>query len=398
MRLNAIRILSLGVLFTLVACTGNKREVETPRPGSANTDSALILPSPTGTKVPTVSPPATHTPDVTPLPETHLPLVTGQVVEGYGRHDPIPGLSLWIAPQTSGYPVAGTTDTNGRFQLTDLPVGEVITINVGPHLSFPVLLTSTYQTVDLGVLKCPTMHPPNVYYWTPYAVRDLAQLTSRGEKLSFVVCKQDALWQRPTEAEQRDYVWSKTPFRERETNYLRLRFQDSAILYDSIDLFYQGFTEGLRLDALGAERIYLSGLWTAASSPVELSDCVYTPEALEDLFERKQIEVWLLGYRATEVYALGAADADIDEDTWCDSHERTCTARPGYHYAVVVQPAPGYQAIRFDGHQSAMAVHVMVEGREITQLPQRGSATIFKSSRCVSKTVRWGLARNKTRQ
>lgn len=388
MRFNAIRILSLGLLFTLVACTAvDESEAETVLSGQDNTKSAITSPSPTSTSTltptpsattpfpatnistPTPSPSATSISGDTPLTETQHPLVTGQVVQSYGRHDPMSGLPLWVAPRSSGYPADATTNDDGRFQLTDLPIGETITINVGPHLSFQLRLTTSQQTVDLGVLKYPLIHPPNMYYWTPYVVRDLTQLTSQGEKLPFAVCKHDASWQRPTEEEQREYVWSKSPFREREVNYLQSRFQDSAILYNSVDFSHQVFTDGLRLDDLGAERTYLSGLWTAASSPIELSDCSYTPEVLKDLFERRQIEVWLLGYRATEVHVLSTEDAELDEDTLCDSRERICTARHGYHYAVDVQPAAGYQVIRFDGHQSVMTVHVMAEGKEIAQLP-----------------------------
>lgn len=51
------------------------------------------------------------------------------------------------------------------------------------------------------------------------------------------------------------------------------------------------------------------------------------------------------------------------------SQARDCTMRPGYHYGVYVQPARGYQVIRFQGHQSSIAVHIMTETEEIIHLP-----------------------------
>lgn len=338
------RMAELVLLSILVACTSTPASVPPASPAPAE-DLA--------------------TPEVSPTVPSG-PTVVGRVVEGYGDHQPIPGLPLWLGQTSSGDPVA-ETDSEGRFELRNLPVDRMITVN-SSHLDFRVTLTSA-QTVDLGTLKYPLTHPYNYYYWSPYPLRDPAQLTAEGEALPFTVCKQETAWQRPTEALQREHVWSQLPFRERGEDWLRAWFQRPAALYDTIDLFRQSFPGGPRLDDVGADHVYLIGLWTAESGPLEASACPYTPEALEALLERNLIEVWLLGYQATEVRRLSMEDADLDEDTLCAPQERTCTLRPGTHYAVRVEPAQGYQVIRFAGRPAPITVHVLVEGEKLAQLP-----------------------------
>ena len=338
------RIVGLVLLLTVAACTAAHT---TPPMTSLSTRSSIDEPM----VISTVPGGAT---------------VVGRVVEGYGRHRPISSLPLWPGKESSGEPLT-TTDANGQFELTNLPVGQTIYVN-GSHLTFQMMITS-HQTVDLGILKYPLIHPYNYYYWTPYPLQYLAQLVLEGESLPFSVCKQDDTWQRPIEEEQRQQVWCKRPFQNLGQTSLQSWFQRPVALYDTIDMFGQSFPDGPRLDDLGAEQVYLLGLWTAAPGPLESSKCPYTPEALEALLDRSQVEVWLLGYQATEVQALSTENADIDEDALCDSRVRNCTMRPGYHYAVHVQPAQGYQVIRFKGYQGAIAIHVMVEGEEIAQIP-----------------------------
>jgi len=293
--------------------------------------------------------------------------VSGRVVEGYGGHRPVPGLPLRLWDREPlGEPLA-VTDANGEFVLTSLPVAQKVYINSGA-LTFQVIATSS-PAVDLGTLKYPLMHPYNYYYWIPYPLQDSTQLILEGASLPFSVCKQDATWQRPTDEAQRARVWSHLPFNDREATWLQAWFRKPALLYDTIDIFTQSFPDGPRLDELGSEQVYLSGLWTATSGPLISSECSYTSEKLTSLLDRSQIEIWLLGYRALEIRSLSTEDADIDKECVCDPQARDCTMRPGYHYGVYVQPARGYQVIRFQGHRSSIAVHIMTETEEIIHLP-----------------------------
>lgn len=306
--------------------------------------------------------------DVTKTAETPVTgIATGRLVEGYGAHRPIGQQPLRLQKEKQLEDPIATTDDQGTFVLKDLSLGQQITLNSG-HLTFQVTVTSLYTT-DLGIISYPLMHPYNYYYWTPYPLRNLSQLMREGSILPFSVCKRDTTWRRPTETTQQEYVWARPPFNERGTAWLRPWFRQPALLYDTIDLFHQSFPGGPSLDDLGAGHVYLSGLWSAQSGPFTESDCDYTPEALTALLERQQIEVWLLEYRATAVHALSTEHAIVDEESICDFQKRSCTLRPGYHYAISVEPAEGYQVIRFPGEPSPISVHVMAGMDEITQLP-----------------------------
>lgn len=329
------------ILLLLTACTATRPEISNIPPHTNNVPKTAVTPV-TG-------------------------IATGRLVEGYGAHRPIEQQPLWLQNEKQlGDPIT-TTDDQGTFVLKDLPLGQQVALNSGP-LTFQVTVTSLYTT-DLGTIFYPLMHPYNYYYWTPYPLQNLSQLLREGSTLPFSVCKRDTTWRRPTETTQQEYVWAHPPFNERDTAWLRSWFRQPALLYDTVDLFHQSFPGGPRLDDLGSGHVYLSGLWSAQFGPFIDSDCDYTPEALTSLLERRQIEVWLLEHRATAVQALSAEHAIVDEASVCDSQDRSCTLRPGYHYAISVEPAEGYQVIRFTGEPGPISVHLMAGRDEITQLP-----------------------------
>ncbi|HEX9923861.1 MAG TPA: hypothetical protein VGD99_14480 [Anaerolineae bacterium] len=99
--------------------------------------------------------------------------------------------------------------------------------------------------------------------------------------------------------------------------------------------------------------------------------CSYNGRDLEELLNRRLLEVWLLGYRATEVQRLDKEAIDYSEAALCNPQESTCTKRPGHHFVVRVTPSSGYQIIRFPGVEDVLVVHLMDEdGQELLELPQ----------------------------
>jgi hypothetical protein len=274
--------------------------------------------------------------------------VTGRVVLGYGNHSPVEDLPLWIGTQSQGEPTTRTS-ADGEFTLIDLPIG---TVNiVDDHLTFQVPVTSSGERIDLGLLKYPLMHPPTYYMQEPSLLTNLSIL-SEGQSVQFSVCLTDNAWSRPTEQEQRNQVWSKRPFNQQGDQHLKWWFRQPAAIYDTMDIFTQSFPDGPRLDDLASDWLYLLGMWTGKRlSP---SECSYDSQALDDLLDRKQIEVWLLDYRANSV------------------------RRVGEHFAVEVSLAKGFQIIRFAGNEGAVAIHVVMNDREIIRLPKfcRGAANL----------------------
>ena len=53
----------------------------------------------------------------------------------------------------------------------------------------------------------------------------------------------------------------------------------------------------------------------------------------------------------------------------CDPSERSCAVHPGYHYAVQVEPASGFQIIRFSGEQDVVSIQILESGKELLSLP-----------------------------
>ena len=79
----------------------------------------------------------------------------------------------------------------------------------------------------------------------------------------------------------------------------------------------------------------------------------------------------MLGYRASGVGRLDKDAIEYDASALCDPAQRSCTQRPGYHFAVHVKPADGFQVIRFPGVEDVVAVHLVDKyGKELVQLPQ----------------------------
>jgi hypothetical protein len=232
-------------------------------------------------------------------------------------------------------------------------------------------VSSTEAKINLGLLKYPLIHPPVYYYWTAAPLPDLAPLLDNGETVPFSVYLTEPDWVRPTEQIQRETVWSRQPFSDRSEAWLQGWFEQPAVIYDSQDQFSQSFPGGPDLDPLLADWRYLLGLWTGEDI-VARSACPYDGPSLEDLLARRQIEVWLLGYRVTGVQRLDKEAIEYDQSALCNPAERTCVERPGYHFALHVTPATGYQIIRFPGVEDVMAVHLIDQkGQELLELPQR---------------------------
>lgn len=291
------------------------------------------------------APPSQPSPIRSPAPAAspaagHGATVRGRIVAGYGARQPAAGLPLSIAGSTSSEP-ATRTDANGEFELTGVPVGTV-EINAS-HLSFQVSVPDSAAVVDVGVLKYPLVHPPVYYYEsTPSPLTGgLDTLIAQGQVLAFTVCLADESWQRPSLDEQRAHVWSKRPFSDLSEASLSWWFQQPAILYDSIDLFVQGF--GADLEPPAADRRFLVGAWSSVH--LAALECAYDARTLDDLLRRRQVEVWLLGYQAIQVQRLGE------------------------HVAVQVAQGPGLQIIRFPGQEGALTVHIVQHGAELVTLP-----------------------------
>ncbi len=322
----------------------------TPSRLSTQTTEPLIRPTQSPTPVPTSEPPG----------ETGA-TITGQVITGYGDHQPVSGLPLRIR-QKDDESWDTYTDGNGSFTLTNLPVGRVDVDD--DHLSFQVTLDSPGQSINLGKLKYPLIHPPDYFWWQAAPLADFNQLLEEGQAVAFEVCAADPSWVRPDPGE----VLEQLPFSAMDAKALA-RFERAAVLYDTIDVAQQSFPGGLNLDGLAADWLYLTGLWTAASNPVTISNCSYAPADLCALFERSQLEVWLFGYLATGVQELDKEHGVFEKAALCDPNERSCTVRPATHYAVNVEPAPGFQIVRFAGKPDVLAIHIVDSGKEILTLP-----------------------------
>jgi hypothetical protein len=278
----------------------------------------------------------------TPATPTIGSAVFGQVIAGYGDHRPVSGLPLWIGETSSGEPAAYTSDA-GYFALTHLPTGTVHVVD--DHLAFQVTIPGEGTAVYPGQLKYPLIHPPTYYMQSPAPLPDLATLLDTGQSIDFSTCLTDADWKRQTTQAQRDRVWAKRPFSDTSAEWLRWWFSQPAMIYDTTDHFVQSFPDGPNLDFLLADWRYLSGMWNTADV-VDQSGCPYDSRSLENVLARRQIEVWLWGYRAVRLHRLDQ------------------------HFGLEVTAAPGYQIIRFPGLEDAIAIHLVENGREILSLPQ----------------------------
>jgi len=268
--------------------------------------------------------------------------VTGQVVVGYGNHDPVPELPLWLGLESRGSPVT-KTGKDGTFVLTDLPINQTIHV-VDSHLGFEVPPVSGGE-VDLGLLKYPLMHPPASYWQRPESISNLSVITTEGQPVEYQICQEDKTWSRPSRSVQEREVWEKRPFKDKGEQYLSHWFEQPAEIYNTADIFVQSFPGSLQLDELGADWYYLLGLWTKVGFSLKGSGCEYGRQELEDLLARREIEVWLLDYQAEKVW-----------------HRQD-------HFLVTVKVERGYQIIRFPGNEGPLTVHIMAGEEEIIQLP-----------------------------
>jgi hypothetical protein len=348
------RLTTAYILFSIWLCfllpAGCSAPTPTPTatltatPAETPTDTPTATLVDTHTRIPTLAATPTVTPTEIPTDTVYGATVTGRVVLGYGSHSPVSDLPLWVGKESQGEPTTRTR-ANGEFILTDLPIGQVVDV-VNSHLAFRVPITSG-GTMDIGTLKYPLIHPP-VYYWqTPEPLPDLSVVLSQGEPVQFTVCQTDATWRRPAEQEQREQVWSKRPSSDEGVQFLKHWFQRSAVIYDTMDVFVQGFPDGPQLDDIALDWHYLLGLWTSKKFSLSDSECAYGAQELEELLARKTVEVWLLNYQTNSVNQLGE------------------------HFAMDVVPCPGFQIIRFSGYVGPLTVHIIAEGEEIVQLPKR---------------------------
>ncbi|HMR63122.1 MAG TPA: hypothetical protein PKE64_03835 [Anaerolineae bacterium] len=310
-------------------------------------------------------------------------VAAGWVITGAGRRRPVNDLPLWVGDESGDTITHRTDEQYGHFVLTGLPSG--LTRVRNSHLEFEVPVATITNTVDLGLLHYPLIHPPAYYGWSAAPLPDKSALLTQSQPISFTLCYTNATWQRPSLAEQQAEVWSKRPFSHQTPEWLKWWFEQPAVLYDSQAIFAQSYPDGPSLDALTSEWRYLLGLWSdsqftfapedesnlALPQLIPQTDCAYNGDALDDLLARRQLEVWLMGYRAVEVRRLDKSKAGYDKMTLCDLDDVTCTERPGYHFSLQVEPAAGYQIIRFPGVEEVVTIHLLDDrGEEILDLPQ----------------------------
>ena len=292
-------------------------------------------------------------------------ILTGQVVAGYGDHSPVVFLPLRVR-RWGKESWDTSTDGGGYFTLTNVPVGPAYIDN--SHLTFQVTIDSPTQSIDLGKLKYPLVHPPDYYWWQAAPMADLHDLLGRGIPIDFQICAVEPGWERPSPETQRTQVYNQPPFMGLNQKTIE-RFGRLALLYDTVDVIQQSFPGGPNLDEPGVDWLYLSGLWRTSTNPLLHSNCTYTPADLQSLFDRNQLEVWLFGYKASKVLELDKENIEFAAGALCDPNDRSCTVRPGDHYAVQVEPATGYQIIRFSGKPDVLAVHIIESGKELLTLP-----------------------------
>ncbi len=292
--------------------------------------------------------------------------VTGQVIAGYGDHRPVPNLPLRIRQQGNDHWGDTYTDGEGFFTLTHVPVGHVYIDD--DHLTFHLTIDSPTQSINLGKLKYLLLHPPDYYWWQAAPLADWKDLLDKGVSIDFKVCAADSAWTRPDFEIQRQQVYSQPSFAVLDNKTIE-RFERIALLYDTVDMTQQNFPGGLNLDGLGADWLYLSGLWTASPNPLLQSECSYSPGDLQSLFDRSQLEVWLFGYKAIAVHELDKENIQFASAALCNTNDRTCTIRPADHFTVEVAPASGFQIIRFAVRPDVLAVHIIESGKELLRLP-----------------------------
>ena len=284
-------------------------------------------------------PPAAATPTPTPLPR---PSIHGKVVNGYGDHAPAANIPLAIDQTGISFTPIATTDAQGNFSLSSLPLGKHNLQST--WFSVPFIISSPDQDIDLGVIKYPLVHPPLFLSQKASTDPGLTTLKTQGTMLPFQVVFADPAWKRPSENEQRDQVWSNPPFANHGQIFFDWWFKQPAFLYDTLDLFTSGTPGGPDLSATGADWRLLAGLWNTTDFLADPDK--YSPTTLNDILQRKQLDIWLLGYQVDEVRQLGD------------------------HYLVAVHPAPGLQVIRFQGNEAALAIHVVDGDQEIIRLPR----------------------------
>lgn len=292
--------------------------------------------------------------------------LTGQIVAGYGDHQPLATLPLWVGTDATGV-ATGATDGNGNFVLTGLPVGTVRVVT--SHLAFTATMPTATATVDLGVLNYPLIHPPdNLWYTTPPI--DLVATRQQAQSIPYTLCAEDVSWTRPSQEQQQQVVWSQAPFRQASKAWLTQWFAQFAVLYDTQDRFVQSGPDGVRLDKLATDWRYLLGLWNA-DNWLDNSPCAYDGVALNALLTRSQLEVWLLGYRVDRVEQVGKREVVYKEKRMCDPQARACQQRPGVHFFIQVTPAPGFQIVRFAGGiADVIAIHLLdATGQALLELP-----------------------------
>lgn len=336
----AIAVLALAACGAPATPTAPATATRQPAASPTTAPSTATPVLPAATAVPATATRPAATPDLAPTPTSPAGVtVSGIVALGYGDHSVATNVPIWAGKEARGDAI-GKVAANGRFEIDGFPAGER-NILIGSDV-FEAPAPAAAGKSDLGLLTIPPRQLPAYYRAAPAPLPDLTALLA-GAALPFTVCETDETWQKPTPEQQSAQVWARRPFGDQTEPWLRWWFDQKAIVYDSINLFKQSFPGGPAVDGIGADRRLLLGIWTA-QGPMR-NRCDYASAALQDLFTRKQVEVWLLGYQAQEARRLGQ------------------------HVALPVKAAPGYQILRFAYEESPLTIHLVENGHDVVQLP-----------------------------
>lgn len=295
----------------------------------------------------TVTPHAYPVSVTTPTPSEGHASISGRIIQGFGAHQPVANLLLSIA----GLSATAVTDENGAFTFVDLPAGNwTIT---GDALTFTVQVSTADQILDAGLIKYPVQQMPEAYTTQVFPSEDAANLKENGSHIELKRSFSQNEWSRPSITEQREKIWSKSPYRDLPESFLQWWFEQPAVIYNTVDILGQNNSQSYVADPQFSEWRELLGVWD-----IDLVDDFgfwngwyfegfNYPDSYSDVFTGKTIEVWLLNYQADNV------------------------VKSGDHYYVDVSADEGFNIIRFQGNDGKpFQVHLIQDGREIIRLPR----------------------------
>ncbi|HML40118.1 MAG TPA: hypothetical protein PKD23_05525 [Bellilinea sp.] len=295
----------------------------------------------------TVTPRAYPVSVTTPTPSKGHASISGRIIQGFGAHQPVANLLLSIA----GLSATAVTDENGAFTFVDLPAGNW-TIS-GDALTFTVQVSTADQILDAGLIKYPVQQMTEAYTTQVFPSEDVANLKENGSYIELKRSFSQNEWSRPSITEQREKIWSKSPYRDLPESFLQWWFEQPAVIYNTVDILGQNNSQSYVADPQFSEWRELLGVWD-----IDLVDDFgfwigwyfegfNYPDSYSDVFTGKTIEVWLLNYQADNV------------------------VKSGDHYYVDVSADEGFNIIRFQGNDGKpFQVHLIQDGREIIRLPR----------------------------